>query len=363
MIDWTPTYLAAYADRRDPAHPRAPRWQDATGGCWGATACYMMELRSLIQGYKPRKLSMLYNAWTDGQHDNRGAGNGSSLGGAEIFGVCREELMPMPPYIGINTATSEHDLAIKDALKTPPSAEAVADALNQKIAEWDLFQRTGSWDAFKLRVEAALAAGYPLALITPEMTHVEIVMGCDSDGYIGLDSRSDNITPYHRNWDQISTIAAVVRGVTYANEVPGPPLTAPPAVPPTVVLPPVPGTGNTQMLIDSIKTKASALTLGAVTQAQIDALKADVNQLVADGVAGPPPSVAPITDANGDVFSLDAPSTANSSGALILRNGVSAANGHATVLKESGGKAYAQTSGGAWYVWTASLNWKPTSAP
>lgn len=55
----------------------------------------------------------------------------------------------------------------------------------------------------------------------------------------------------------------------------------------TTTLPPPSPTGNTQMLIDTVKAEANALVLGQITKAQLSKFQADVALLVADAVAVP----------------------------------------------------------------------------
>jgi hypothetical protein len=137
----------------------------------------------------------------------------------------------------------------------------------------------------------------------------------------------------------------------------------------TVIVPPL-TTGNTQMLIDTIRADANALLLGSITQSQIDKLKADVNQLVADaGSTVPPAGVAYLApgavsvDAFGLHWTLGADDDPRYGRPLLcegraLRRTTSAALVNGKVRCLDLGLWYEFSGGTQW-----SPQWTPTSAP
>jgi hypothetical protein len=255
-IDWTWTYLSLLP----------VRWQGGTGGCWGATLCYAMEMRAILQGYPARQLSMRYSLYMDGRYDNNGSYVDAVVQDA-LEGICLESLMPMPSYIGVDTTTQAYSTATWAALRTAPSAAARADAPNQVLTDWARFSYSSLTD-LKLKAQTAIAAGYPLFLLTATRTHVMCAWGYDDSGLIGLDSRSQNAFPFHLSWNQIGGIDGMVRGVKFANATMGPPPVmlpkpgAPPPVIPPPPPPPPPPTGNIALLNDIITIAQAAIDAG-----------------------------------------------------------------------------------------------------
>lgn len=138
--------------------------------------------------------------------------------------------------------------------------------------------------------------------------------------------------------------------------------------------PPPPPTGNTQMLIDTIKADANALVLGQITQAQIDKIKADVAQLVPDATTTtPPPSTSTVILAP-NAIPKDAAGNTWTWGALVRADlGYSLAlNGRALktatkVAIVSGVLRCYDPGGGGWFAYTGGpqgpFTWASSSAP
>lgn len=354
FVDWTWTYLSMLPVRS----------QGGTGGCWGATICYAMELRALLQGYPPRQLAMRYSMYMDGRYDTGGSVMYAACGDAQRYGMCLESLMPMPDYQAVDMR--EWDNLTLAAIRTPPSAAASADGQNQLLTDYAPMSYMGLAD-MTLKAQTAIAAGYPIFVINAAGNHVCVGWGYDYAGVFGLDSRSREAYPYHWDWTQISQIAGMVRDVRFANAKIGtPPQMLPkpgtvPIIQPPPPPPPPPPPGNTQMLIDNIKAAGNALALGQITQAQIDAGKALWAQLVPDaGAVVQPAGASPdgtevptaaqqINDGKGGIWTLGGPETANAQGPQTLRNGVWTGGGQATRLRWKGGKVGAYA--GVWFVW------------
>jgi hypothetical protein len=125
------------------------------------------------------------------------------------------------------------------------------------------------------------------------------------------------------------------------------------------ITPSIQPTGVNQVaLVQSIQTAASGLVAGAITQAQIDALKAAVNQLMPDAVSAPAVSVPPaasLTDSTGTVWSLG---SVTPYGKAILRNGVPPpVGGQASLLTFKNGQLYVQNTALDWFQWLNS-DWR-----
>jgi hypothetical protein len=143
------------------------------------------------------------------------------------------------------------------AMAAKPSAAAFADAPNQTLTDWVPFYDDGTIAGRKAKAQAAIAAGYTLMVFDPP-NHMLCAWGYNDSGLIGLDSRSQNASPYWRAWGNCMP-SSIIRGVRFANAVMGPPLTTPLPQPKVIVpLPPAPApapvpvpvpipSGNTKM--------------------------------------------------------------------------------------------------------------------
>jgi len=281
-IDWTPYYLS-----------KLPvKWQGGTGGCTAFAAAYAIELRAMIQGYPPVELSPRYILWWEQGGPSRphtvgegGSGYGA-LSTAQSRGVCRETLMPMPAYKGVDTTTLAYSTLTWAAVQTAPSAEAEADAPNHMVATLGTLGTYSTRDEMILKTKTAIANGFPVVFFLPP-DHEMCAWGYDDVGLIGLDSRSQNGLPgFHIQWGNVGSIDGVVQNVRFANATMGTPLD--PLNPPSVASQPPPLTGNA-MTIATLQQLLAAMVPGSITAAQISLFQDAAAKLVADAVSTTPP--------------------------------------------------------------------------
>lgn len=171
-----------------------------------------------------------------------------------------------------------------------PQTTAYQDALKRRTLYWKLLAISKP-DMNQLNLW--LAAGYPISFGIGN--HCMCLIGYRDYGwpYFAKDSNSAGIdNGYGRGYRGINADAlhdngfdfCVMQKVDISAALPVVVVTPPPS--PTPI-------GNTQMLIDTIKADANALVLGQITQAQVDKIRADVAQLVAD--AAVPVKAATVT--------------------------------------------------------------------
>jgi hypothetical protein len=347
-IDWTWTYLDALP----------VKWQGGTGYCNRASLTYAMEMRAIILGYPPTQLSMLFGGWVDRYLP----------GLSRPANACLESLWPMIPYKGIDTTTQAYSDMTRAMMAARPSDAAFADAPNHVLTDLGSFNHDGTIADRKLKAQEAIAAGYPLLLFVPG--HALCAWGYDDSGLIGLDSRSQNAFPFHLDWANCQP-SGIVRGVTFANAVMGTPPTPLPKPFIVVSLPPPTGNSNMTTLASIVTTAQAALVYAQangdkVTQAQKDALTANVAALTVDAVVPPSgpgdwivPPDASGTDSKGGVWTLGA---ATQYGKQILLNGSSAAGGQGTTISYKSGQIKVQNSRGEWWLWGGG-GWAKTAAP
>ncbi len=285
MIDWTWNWFTQ----------NHPIWQGGFGACEPCSGSYAVAMRAYIQGYPLLEFSQLYTYWygqggAANTNHQVGQGMGSALPIFASRGCCLESLHPRPQWEGVDTTTQAFSDACWMAVRTPPSAAAEADAKNYIAVDWQYFASlyNGTLDDMVVKGKAALDAGYIFTAFKPP-NHEICIWGYNAYGWLGPDSNSQNADAGLHGWTNI-VLDVIVRNVVYKNATPG---QKPTPLPKPVVIvpppdPPPPTTGNTQMLIDTIKAEANALAVGQITQVQIDKLKSDVAALVADATSQPP---------------------------------------------------------------------------
>lgn len=262
-------------------------FQGGTGICTGGTGGNAAMMAAVTQGVAMPMASAFfayYTATGDATftHGYSISGVVSSMGGPK--GWCSNAFYSQDQALAWFNAWTGHTFSAAE-LPQPP---AYTDGATRKILQWNSVPKD------RATVVALLRAGHPIgfgignhAVCAIDLSDDDYLLLCKDTEIVGDQGYGRGIRAFNMDlflanaWDLV-TVRLIQPGAI------DPIVIVTPPPPP----PPPPPTGNTQMLLDTIKADANALVLGKVTQAQIDKLKADAALLVADPVVvvvTPPP--------------------------------------------------------------------------
>lgn len=253
-------------------------FQAGTGICTGGAGCNSVMMAAVTQGV-PMPMASAFFAYFTTTGD-RTFTKGWSVYGAvaalaqSVTGWCTDALYPQAQAIAWFNAWPGH--AFSDAeLPQPP---AYTDGATRRILQFYSVAKD------QATIVALLRAGHPLVFGMGNHAVCGVEVSDDESLILAKDTEIIGDQGYGRGIRAFSMSAVLANGFDLTTVI----LIQPGTLDPVVVTPPPP-TGNTQMLLDTIKADANALVLGQVTQAQIDKIKADVALLVVDPVVVTPP--------------------------------------------------------------------------